>query len=247
LLTFTAATNNPSITVTPATATVNIADDDVATITVATTDGAEPNTNGSFVFTMSKASATNTTITYTVGGTATNGTDYTTIPTTATILAGQTTVTVSVTVTNDQIVEGNETVLLTFTAATNNPSITVTPANATVNIADDDVATITVATTDGAEPNTNGSFVFTMSKASATNTTITYTVGGTATNGTDYTTIPTTATILAGQTTVTVPVTVTNDQIVEGNETVLLTFTAATNNPSITVTPATATVNIADD
>ncbi|MGM9477962.1 beta strand repeat-containing protein, partial [Pedobacter sp. GSP4] len=225
-------------------------------IVATTPNAAEPSTNGLFTVNLTSAVAGNTVVNYSIAGSAVNGTDYNTLtPLTGsvTILAGQTSATIPVTVFDDNIVEASESVILTITSVNNTTTpATTTSANssdltATVNIADNDSATITVATTDGAEPGTNGSFVFTMSTASSTNTTITYTVGGSATNGTDYATITNTATILAGQTTVTVPVTVTNDQIVEGNETVVLTFTSATNNPSITVTPATATVNIADD
>nr|WP_316829064.1 Calx-beta domain-containing protein [Pedobacter miscanthi] len=231
-----------------------MADDDVATITVATTDGAEPNTNGSFVFTMSKASATNTVITYTVGGTATNGTDYTTIPTTATILAGQTTVTVPVTVTNDQIVEGNETVLLTFTAATNNPSITVTPATATVNIADDDVATVSISATPSSydEAAGNATFTVTLSAAVQNAFTVDYTtVDGTAKAGSDYTAKNGTLTFPAGSAagsilTFTVPI--INDNVVEPTETFSATLSNVTGGFGlVTIGTGNATATITDN
>ncbi|WP_316736794.1 Calx-beta domain-containing protein [Pedobacter aquatilis] len=248
ILTMAAATNNTAITASTAPVTMNLLDDDVATITVATNNAAEPSTNGSFVFTASKVSSTPVTISYTVGGTATNGTDYATITNSIVLPANTASVTLPITVTDDQLVEGTESVILTFTAATDNPNVTVTPASATLTIADDDVATVTVvATTNAAEPSTNGLFTFTMSKASTTATTITYSVGGTATSGIDYTSIGTSVTIPAGATTATVSVPVINDQIVEGTETVILTMTAATNNAAITASTTPVTLNILDD
>ncbi|WP_316829641.1 Calx-beta domain-containing protein [Pedobacter aquatilis] len=248
ILTMASATSNASITASTTPVTLNIADDDTSTVTVAaTTNAAEPSTNGVFTFTLSKPSATATTVNYTVGGTATSGTDYTSIGTSVVIPANTTTFTLTVPVINDQLVEGTETVILTMAAATSNSLITANTSPVTLNIADDDVSAITVATNNAAEPTTNGSFVFTLSKASATATTVTYTIGGSATNGTDYSTLATTVVIPANTTTFTLPVNVINDQIVEGTENIILTFNAATDNPAITVTPATATLLIADD
>ncbi|MCZ4222600.1 Calx-beta domain-containing protein [Pedobacter rhodius] len=248
ILTMAAATSNSSITANTSAVTLNIADNDSATITLAaTTNGSEPSTNGVFTFTLSKASATPTTVNYTVGGTATSGTDYTAIGTSFVIPAGATSATLSVPVTNDQLVEGTETVILTMAASTSNSLITASTSSVTLNIADDDVSAITVATNNAAEPTTNGSFVFTMSKASATPTTVSYTIGGSGTNGTDYSNIATSIVIPANTTSFTLPVTVTNDQIVEGTENIILTFNSATDNANVTVTPASATVSIADD
>ncbi|WP_421939882.1 Calx-beta domain-containing protein [Pedobacter sp.] len=247
-LTMTAATSNAGITASTTPVSMNIADDDVASVTVvATSNAGEPATNGLFTFTLSKASATATTVNYTVSGSAISGTDYTSIGTAVVIPAGATTATVAVPVINDQIVEGTETVILTMAAATNNAAITANTTPVTLNITDDDTATITVAVTDGTEPSGNGAFTFTLSKASATPTTVNFTVSGTATNGTDYASIGTSVVIPAGSTTATIPVTITDDQLIEGAENVVLTFSAATNNPGISVTPATATVNIADN
>lgn len=67
-------------------------------------------------------------------------------------------------------------------------------------------------------------FVFTMPFTPTVNTTFNYTVGGTATPGQDYIPIPNSVTIPAGQTTATVPVTIINDGIAEGAETITLTI-----------------------
>ncbi|MBB6236584.1 putative repeat protein (TIGR01451 family), partial [Pedobacter sp. AK013] len=254
ILTMAAATSNPSITASTVPATVNITDNDtsVASITAGTPGSENGPVNGTFTVTLSNPSSQPTTITYTLGGTATEGSDYSTIVTrTITIPAGQTTGTITIPVLTDNIVEGTETVVATLVSS-NSPLVTITtvPADktATINILDNTTATVTVAATkDGAEPGTAGEFTFTLSNVSTTDTQITYSVSGTATSGSDYTSIGTTVTIPAGQTSVRVSVPVLDDNIAEGTETVILTMTAATSNPSITTSTVPATVNITDN
>ncbi|WP_229685197.1 Calx-beta domain-containing protein, partial [Pedobacter zeae] len=183
-------------------------------------------------------------ITYNVGGTATSGSDYTSIGTTVTIPAGQTSVRVSVPVLDDNIAEGTETVILTMSAATSNPSVTASTVPATVNITDNDtsVATITAGTSGSENGPVNGSFTVTLSNPSSQPTTISYTLGGTATEGSDYSAIVTkTITIPAGQTTGTITIPVLTDNIVEGTETVVATLTVS-GNPTVTVSNTPATI-----
>ncbi|MDM3844270.1 MAG: Calx-beta domain-containing protein, partial [Aphanizomenon gracile PMC638.10] len=79
-------------------------------------------------------------------------TDYTTIPTTVTFAAGSSTALVNLNVTDDTIVEGTETAILTVTSGT---GYTVgTSASATVNIADNDLPEITVVATDASAAET---------------------------------------------------------------------------------------------
>ncbi|WP_316801641.1 Calx-beta domain-containing protein [Pedobacter frigidisoli] len=250
ILTMTAATSNPSVTASTTPATVNITDNDTSVASIAPgVNGSENGpVNGTFIVTLSNPSATPTTITYTVGGTATEGNDYTPIVLKSiTIPAGATTGTITIPVLTDNIVEGTETVIITL-GSTNNAAVTTSTTPATINITDNTLATVTVAaTTNGAEPNNAGLFTFTLSNVSSTNTVVNYTVTGTATSGTDYTSIGSSVTILAGQTTATVSVPVLDDDIVEPTETVILTMTAATSNPSVTASTTPATVNIADN
>ncbi len=238
------------VTIATNTATATITDNDtsVATITAGTPGNENGPVNGTYTVTLSNPSATDTQLTYTLSGTATEGSDYANIVTkTITIPAGQTTASITIPVLTDALVEGTETVIATL-ATTNNPAVTVSNTPASINIGDNTTATVTVAATaDGAEPAVPGTFTFTLSNAATTDTQITYAISGTATSGTDYTAIGTTITIPAGQKTATVSVPVTDDNIAEGNETVILTMTAATSNPSITASTTPATVNIADN
>ncbi len=102
---------------------------------------AEPATNGSFTITLNNpAPLGGVSITYSLGGTATAGGDYTD-PGAGSILIPEaaTSATVIINVTDDVLSEGNETIILTLLTAT--AGYTVSPATATINIADNDIAT----------------------------------------------------------------------------------------------------------
>ncbi len=254
------------------TATVNITSDDIGppTIGVGTiVNGGEPATNGSIQLTRAGNMVPGVNVNVTIAGTATRGVgganDYylTTLAcapanaiggNTFTIPPGQAALTINVCVQDDVAPEPTETVILTIANPTNPGDYAIgAPANGTVNITDDDgpiTVTIVATTPNAAEPATNGLFTISRTGGNAAQLAqplvVNLTIAGTATNGTDYANIPTTATILANQTSVTVPVTVINDNLVEGTESVVLTVVANGNNYTIG-NPAAATVNIADD
>lgn len=225
-------------------------------------DASEPSTNGKFRVTQAVATEHDTIVTYSISGTALNGIDYATLTGSVTIPAGSTSADIDVLVLNDLIVEAGETIEVTLTGFTQaDPGVILdpTPSNltATVNLSDDDVATISIArVTDGAESNspTNGKFRITQSAVSSTDTVVNYSISGSATPGAgnDYSTLTGTVTIPAGQTAVDVDVTVLIDNLVEGNETVIVTLTtlgAHDLEVTISTLPAdqTATVTITDD
>ncbi|WP_158563336.1 Calx-beta domain-containing protein [Chitinophaga silvatica] len=248
-------------------AVVEIADDDnVAANKVLTVvkpaDAAEPGTNGSFTISLPTGISLtdDVVVNYTLSGTATNGDDYT-ISASATIQAGSPSVVIPVIVLDDKIIEGDETVTLTLTGGTSVKfgNFTADPINkvATVTIADDDNTATNMMlgvskVADAAEPSTNGSFMVSLPAgiSAAEDITVNYTITGTAINGTDYT-ISSSATIKAKDENVIIPVTVLDDQIIEGDETVILTLTGGTTssigNFTVNNTKASATVTIADD
>ncbi|QJB46713.1 S8 family serine peptidase [Dolichospermum flos-aquae] len=242
---------------TSASATVNIADNDLPQITVVATDasaaetllGTTPNPGQ---YTLTRTGPTTSSLTVNVGltGTATNGTDYTTIPTTVSFAAGSSTAVVNLNVTDDTLVEGPETAILTVTSGT---GYTVgTSASATVNIADNDLPQVSVVATDanaaetllGTTPNP-GQYALTRTGPTTSSLTVNVGLTGTATNGTDYTTIPTTVSFAAGSSTALVNLNVTDDTLVEGPETAILTVTSGTGYTVGTL--ASATVNIANN
>src|SRR5439155_15450526 len=109
---------------------------------------------------------------------------------------------------------------------------------------------VTVAATDAAagEPSSGlgtGTFTFSRTGSTTAGLTVNYTVGGTAGSGTDYTAIGTTVAFAAGSATATKTVSVIDDTLAEGDETVVVTLAAGT---GYTVgSPSSATVTIADD
>ncbi|MBW8682807.1 Calx-beta domain-containing protein [Chitinophaga rhizophila] len=257
---FTASTANGA-------ATVLITDEDnvpankVLSITAAN-DAAEPSTNGRFTISLPPGitAAEDIVITYTVGGTATAGIDYTALSGNVIIPAGQNSASLPVLIMDDLLLEGDETVIVTITEATttNLGTFTTDITSATITIADDENTsankTISITTTaHAAEPAIHGSFAISLPTGIITpeDISISYLVSGTATNGTDYAMLSGTVVLPAGQSTVSLPVTVIDDILTEGNETVIVTLTQATTATlgdfTISSDNATATVNISDD
>lgn len=251
------------------TATMTLVDDETLatnkTISIANAnDGTEGATNGAFTVSLPTGTTATqpVTVTYTVAGTATSGTDYTALTGTVIIPAGQNNATITLPVADDQVIENDETVIVTVTGG-NAPVLgAFTPdavaASATVIIFDNETGpaarAISIAnTSNGTEPATNGSFTISLPAGvtSAQAITVNYTIAGTATPGTDYTSLTGTTTILANQNSVLLPLNVINDNIIENSETVVVTITGGNSTipgtfPAST-TNATATVNIGDD
>ena len=103
-------------------------------------DAAEPSTNGMFIITIDRSRPQNTTVDYTVSGTAVPGSDYTVLSGSVLVPAGATpTANITVAVIDDNDVEPDKTVIITLTG-TDNGSVGIDPLNdeATVTIASDD-------------------------------------------------------------------------------------------------------------
>ncbi|MCX2576391.1 Calx-beta domain-containing protein, partial [Pedobacter sandarakinus] len=160
VLTFNSATNNPSVTVSPASATVNIADDDVMSVVLSGASSVVEGNSGATIvtYTATLTGVAGTTIrdasTVTpvvTAGTATLGSDYNfTSPGALTFAAGSAvgaTRTFTVSITGDNTIEPDETYTAAITAATGNLTLG-TPSSITTTITNDDSATISVATTD---------------------------------------------------------------------------------------------------
>ena len=183
------------------------------------------------------------------GGTATSGTDYPTISDfTVTIPSGQTsgTATLSFDPTGDGLAEGDETVILTGSAAG------LTSGTATLTITDDDAAptAITLSLNPAAVGESAAATAVTVTASLnnsplPTSTTVTVSrTGGTATSGTDYPAVTGfVITIPAEQTSGTAQLSFdpTGDGLYEGDETVILTGSATGLNAG------TATLTITDD
>ena len=182
-------------------------------------------------------------------GTATSGMDYAVVSDfTVTIAGGQTsgTAQLSFDPTQDNVAEGNETVILSGSAAG------LTAGTATLTITDDDPAPTAVtlslnpnSVSEDASPTAITVTASLNNSPLPTATEVTVSLaGGTATSGTDYAVVSEfTMTIAGGQTSGTAQLSFdpTQDNVAEGNETVILSGSAAG------LDAGTATLTIADD
>ena len=200
-----------------------------ATVTK-TADGVEGSTNGQFTITLDSAATADTVISFDVSGTANDEIgedDFTALADNITILAGVTSGTIDVVLTDDNVTENAETVIITLTASSNSEVVIGTPNTATVDITDDDTADFSVTTvTNMAEPGTNGLVQFNSTNSVDGGVTINYSLSGSATAGSDYTTPDGSVTIAEGALSGTEAFTVIDDSIAEGLEIVTVTITS---------------------
>jgi hypothetical protein len=204
-------------------------------------------TSGAFTVTRSGASTANAlTVSFVRTGSAGNNVDFAFIGSSIVIPATQSSAILSITPFADNLVEINETVVLTLSAAAGY-SIG-TPNSATVTIADDP-AIVTLAASDASAAESGlstGTFTFTRSGGDiAAQLGVAVVRGGNAGNNVDYAFGANSIAIPAGQTVVTQLVTPFADNLVEGDETVTLNLSASS---SYTIgTPDAGSVTITDD
>ena len=240
-----AATNNT------ATPTVGNADNDKPTISIAVNaasmleDAAGVMT---YTFTLDKASAFSSTVSYTISGTATSGSDFTTTATgTLTITAGQFTASFTVDPTADALFESDETVLATIdSAATMGQALTITTATATGTITNDDAApSFSIASASTIE---GGVATFTVSRvgdAQATQS-VSYAasiVGANTASANDFSTTSGTLSFATGETSKTFTVQTTADTLFEADEIFSVTLSSATAGATIATGTAIGTIN----
>ncbi|MEM7742684.1 MAG: malectin domain-containing carbohydrate-binding protein [Pseudomonadota bacterium] len=239
-----------------ATVTVGPVAGGINDVTIIATDpmGAEGEPTDPAVFTVSleEAAATDTVVTYTVGGTATADADYVALTGSVTITAGDVSADIDVAVLDDLSVDSDEDIIVTLTGVTGDANVALgSPVEATVVIADDDVANLVSIEVleNAAEPEVPGQFQISLTEIATTDTVVTYTVGGTATVDEDYVALTGSATILAGETAAAIDVTVIDDLDLEGDETIVVTLDAVTagdENVLLDETP-TASMDLVDN
>ncbi|QEH31554.1 Calx-beta domain protein [Aquisphaera giovannonii] len=238
---------------TPSTAVLTIADDDVAgtvQFSSAAYSRAEGGGTATITVTRSGGAASGVTVHYaTSDGTAKAGQDYTAASGTLTFAANETTKTFAVPITDDSLVEGNETVNLTLSSASGGATLG-TPSAAVLTIVDDDVAgTLQFSSSSYSLAEGGGAATITVTRSggSAGGVTVHYaTADGTATAGSDYTAASGTLAFAAGETSKTFTVAVLDDHVTEGNETVTLTLSSPTGGATLGG-PSAATLTILDD
>jgi hypothetical protein len=237
--------------ISPNQATVTIIDNNtnpLPVVTVSSTNhpyAVEGGVNGEFFFRRTGPATNALNITFTIGGTAVAGLRYTALSNSVTIPAGQTSVSLPVVAVDDNIIEGEQTVILSLT---DNENYRVAyPSSATVTIQDNDQivwidASDFYASKYGPDP---GQFSFSRFGTTNTAVTIHFAISGTASNGLDYAAISNSIIIPAGSLTATLPILPLHNGIVEGPVTVTLTLQSG---PAYHLgAPTNATVIIDDD
>lgn len=220
-------------------------------LSVATVDpqAREGGTAGRFQISRSDASRA-LAVRYVLGGSARNGEDYGSREGFVTFPAGSASVTVSIFPIEDDLVEGDEMVVLTLA---NDPAYRIDAgrASAALSIADNDSrpglpsVSVTAADRTASEAGPDaGSFEISRKGNLSRDVTVRYTVSGTA-GETDFETLSGSVTLAAGQASALVSVAPVDDGNVEPTETVLLTLDASADYALDA--PVTASVRIADD
>ena len=218
-----------------------ILDDDVVSLSVASTEADETAGSMQFAVTLSAASHGSVFVNYsTAPGTAVAPDDFQAVSGTLTIPAGQTSGTIGVSIVDDDVFEGNETYTVTLSEAVN-ASIGFATATGTI-IDDDPVPDITIGNAAASELSGWVDFPVTLSAPSNGAVGFSYaTAGGSADSGVDFTAETGTLTIAAGLSAATVRVPLLDDQIIEQNESFTLTVSEPQNGTLLT-TSATATI-----
>ncbi|MFH1874883.1 MAG: Calx-beta domain-containing protein [Pseudomonadota bacterium] len=232
--------------------TATILDNDAAPTVTFTSGSQNVNENaGTATITaqLSAESGKNISVPFTaLGGTATQGAgnDFTITASPLAIGAGSLTADITITVNNDTMDEDDETVVVVMGNPLNATQGATT--NHTATILDDDAApSISFTGSDQAVAETIGNVTITaqLSAVSGKNVSLPFTVGGTAIGGgTDYSYIPASPlTIAAGGTQASITVTIVDDGISEGAETIIYSMGAPTNASLGASTTRTITIN----
>lgn len=201
---------------------------------------------------LSAVSASDVTIPFTIdgGSTATgSGVDYTYSPNSPdelVITAGNTTADLTITIATDAIDENNETIIVNMGTPTNADQGAIIIHTATIT---DDDATPTVTFTSASQASgvESGTMTITaqLSAVSGLDVTIPFSVNGSSTaigGGTDYSITASPITITAGNLTSEITITITDENVDEDDETVIVDMGSPTNATQGATTQHTATI-----
>ena len=236
-------------TITSGTATGTITEtDSPPTVEFSAASESVNDTAGTFSVTvsLSTASGVDTTIPFTLGGTAVAGTDYSGVTASPLVIsAGQTTATITGTLLDNDIA-GAANKTLTFTLGSPTNATLGTTTSNTLTIVNTATPTVEFSAASESVNDTAGTFsvMVSLSTASGVDTTIPFTLGGTAVAGTDYSGVTASPLdISAGQTTVTITGTLLdNDLFGAADKTLTFTLGTPTNATLGTTTSNTLTI-----
>lgn len=190
--------------------------------------GSEATSSALFTVLLSEASSLPVTVNYaSTGGSAASGIDYVPLSGSITFAPGETSKAISLTVTNDQLFEPNETVVISLTGALN-ASVSGNLTH-TYTIADDDAVKVAfdLDAAQGIESNLAPVIWVRLAAPLTTTAQVNYSVTGeTATRGPDFTLNNGTLIFAPGQTALAIPLKIINDVLDEDNETIKIELTS---------------------
>ena len=250
-VTITENTLPASVSIGTTTATGTINDDDTATVSIAGDANATEGSSVIFTVNLTAQASSDVVLNWsTTDGTAMAPGDYTPMSAgTVTIAAGATTNTFTVATVEDTLVEGDETFTVTLAASGTLPDgVTLGGAMAIGTITDDDSATVSIVGAANASEGSPVIFTVSLSAEASSDVVLNWsTADDTAIAGTDYTAQTNgTVTIDAGETTNTFTVATVGDDLVESDETFIVTIAASGSLPTgvtLGVAMATGTIN----
>ncbi|HEY0262782.1 MAG TPA: Calx-beta domain-containing protein [Chitinophagales bacterium] len=240
----------------PSSATVTITDAAPPTVTLSASSTSIQEGGSSFVVaTLSAPLGFNIGVDYIVGGTAGEFTDYTIqgLIGSFSFEAGTTTDTIEIiALTDDVTPEGNETAI--FGLSSGSDYTVGSPSSTTITITDlpSGTPTVTLAASPlSVNEGNTVTFTATLSVAATGPISVNFNYDGTATLGSDYTSSVDQFVFSAGQSTATVTLTIINDGIAEGDETVFLRLQDGINytysnasSPQVTIIGTIPTVSV---
>ncbi|MCC6793599.1 MAG: PKD domain-containing protein [Candidatus Hydrogenedentes bacterium] len=219
----------------------------VIKFSVATSSKSENEASATITLTRRPALRTST-VQFIPSGTA-NGFDYTlNTSSPVTFPSLSTSQTINLSIANDTKDEENEAVVLTLLSPTNARIGLPNPHTLTIND-DDPLPTVRFAATGSpaTEGGANPTVTLNLSPVSGRTVTVPFTITTLGANGSDYSFSPAEVQINPGSTSVNVPITLTNDTVVEGQESITLTISPSLSNAQIDLSLSTHTITITDN
>ena len=195
---------------------------------------------------LSPAPASDITVKYKVVGNATSGSDYTALSGTVTVPKGATTATIPVTIIDDNEPEYAEEIALWLLGSSGYELTRPFTHHIIIDPSDGPpwVSLVPALQSAGEGSGTHDVGVR-LGPAPAADIAFAYTVTGTATSGSDYKALSGSVTVSRGTTTATIPVTLIDDSLKEGSETIVLKLTGSAGYK--VTSPGTHTLTVLDD
>ncbi len=170
--------------------------------------------NVSFEFETDLVSNEDTTITFTVGGTARSGSDYFAEDLEIDLPANAETVTLTFETRDDTIVENDETLSITITPNANETYVVGSPSSASTTIESNDLPELVIEGGGSISEGSSGEFVIRADQPVVEDTSINYALSGSATPGRDFNELSGTVVMPAGQSEVRVTIETIDDDVV---------------------------------